>query len=60
MKLYKFLRLWEFYVDLEEGLGILDSICKIYERIFDFRIIILKIVLNYVVLLEVIVCFFSE
>lgn len=60
LKLHKSLRLWEFYVDLEEGLGTLDSTRKIYERIFDLRIITPKIVLNYAALLEVTVCFFSE
>ncbi|XP_024384058.1 uncharacterized protein [Physcomitrium patens] len=52
LKLHKSLRLWEFYVDLEEGLGTLDSTRKIYERIFDLRIITPKIVLNYAALLE--------
>jgi pre-mRNA-splicing factor SYF1 len=53
LKLHKCLRLWSFYVDLEESLGTLDSARKIYERMFDLKIVTAQIVLNYAALLEV-------
>lgn len=60
LKLHKSLKLWSFYVDLEESLGTLDSTRKIYERMFDLKIMTPQIVLNYAALLEVIISFFSE
>lgn len=52
MKLYKSLRLWTFYVDLEESLGNLESTRAVYERILDLRIATPQIILNYAFLLE--------
>ena len=52
MKLHRSLRLWSFYVDLEESLGTLESTRAVYEKILDFRITTPKIILNYVFLLE--------
>lgn len=53
MKLHKSLRLWTFYVDLEESLGTLDSTRTVYERILDLRIATPQIIINYAMLLEV-------
>lgn len=53
MKLHKSLRLWTFYVDLEESLGDLNSTREVYERILDLRIATPQIILNYASLLEV-------
>ena len=53
MKLHKSLRLWTFYVDLEESLGNLKSTREVYERILDLRIATPQIILNYAFLLEV-------
>lgn len=53
MKLHKSLRLWTFYVDLEESLGTLDSTRAVYERILDLRIATPQIIINYALLLEV-------
>ena len=53
MKVHKSLKLWSFYVDLEESLGTLDSTCAVYERILDLRIATPQIILNYAYLLEV-------
>lgn len=53
MKLHKSLRLWTFYVDLEESLGTLESTRPVYERILDLRIATPQIIINYAVLLEV-------
>ncbi|OAY26103.1 pre-mRNA-splicing factor SYF1 [Manihot esculenta] len=52
MKLHKSLRLWTFYVDLEEGLGTLESTRAVYERILDLRIATPQIIINYSLLLE--------
>lgn len=53
MKLHKSLRLWSFYVDLEESLGTLESTRVVYERILDLRIATPQIILNYAFFLEV-------
>lgn len=53
MKVHKSLKLWSFYVDLEESLGTLDSTRAVYERILDLRIATPQIILNYAYLLEV-------
>lgn len=53
MKLHKSLRLWTFYVDLEESLGNLESTRAVYERIIDLRIATPQIIINYALLLEV-------
>ncbi|XP_039052835.1 pre-mRNA-splicing factor SYF1-like [Hibiscus syriacus] len=52
MKLHKSLRLWTFYVDLEESLGTLESTRAVYERILDLRIATPQIIINYAFLLE--------
>ncbi|KAK4753245.1 hypothetical protein SAY87_022043 [Trapa incisa] len=52
MKLHKSLRMWTFYVDLEESLGSLESTRAVYERILDLRIATPQIIINYAVLLE--------
>lgn len=55
MKLHKSLRLWTFYVDLEESLGTLESTRAVYEKILDLRIATPQIIINYAMLLEVII-----
>ncbi|KAL6206953.1 hypothetical protein ACLB2K_024198 [Fragaria x ananassa] len=52
MRLHKSLRLWTFYVDLEESLGTLESTRAVYERILDLRIATPQIIINYALLLE--------
>lgn len=52
MRLHKSLRLWTFYVDLEESLGNLESTRAVYERILDLRIATPQIIINYSMLLE--------
>ncbi|XP_071930402.1 uncharacterized protein [Coffea arabica] len=52
MKIHKSLRLWTFYVDLEESLGTLESTRAVYERILDLRIATPQIIINYAMLLE--------
>jgi pre-mRNA-splicing factor SYF1 len=53
MRVHKSLKLWSFYVDLEESLGTLDDTRKVYERILDLKIATPQIILNYTALLEV-------
>lgn len=53
LRLYKSVKLWSFYVDLEESLGDLASTRRVYERILELRIATPQIIINYAVLLEV-------
>jgi pre-mRNA-splicing factor SYF1 len=53
MKVYKYLKLWSFYFDMEESLRTLGSTYMVYERILILQIAIPQIVLNYAYLLEV-------
>eukprot|EP00249_Psilotum_nudum_P021080 c27963_g1_i1 orf=1135-4002(-) len=52
MRLYRSLKVWSFYVDLEESLGTLDSTRLIYERILDLKIATPQIIINFALLLE--------
>ncbi|KAK9127271.1 hypothetical protein Syun_016068 [Stephania yunnanensis] len=52
IKLHKSLRLWTFYVDLEESLGTLESTRTVYERILDLKIATPQTIINYALLLE--------
>ncbi|GAB2271607.1 hypothetical protein Dimus_006438 [Dionaea muscipula] len=52
MKLHRCLRLWAFYVDLEESLGSLESTRAVYDRILDLKIATPQIIINYAMLLE--------
>ncbi|KAK9796969.1 hypothetical protein WJX73_001686 [Symbiochloris irregularis] len=51
-RLYRSLRLWSFYVDLEESLGTLESTKAVYSSILDLRIATPQIVLNYAEFLQ--------
>lgn len=53
MKVFRSLKLWTFYVDLEESLGTLDGTRKLYERILDLKIATPQIILQYAYMLEV-------
>lgn len=37
-RLFKSLKLWSFYVDLEESIGTVESTKEVYDRIMDLRI----------------------
>jgi len=52
-RLHESLRLWNFYVDLEESLGSLESTRAVYERILDLRIVTPQLLMNYEYFLEV-------
>lgn len=46
------LKLWSFYVDLEEHLGTIENVKSIYQRIIDSKIANMQTVLNYSEFLE--------
>eukprot|EP00884_Botryococcus_braunii_P003276 jgi/Botrbrau1/1294/Bobra.0063s0011.1 len=51
-RLYRSLKLWSFYCDLEESLGTLESTKAVYERILELKIATPQIVLNYALFLQ--------
>ncbi|RKP25068.1 hypothetical protein SYNPS1DRAFT_7404, partial [Syncephalis pseudoplumigaleata] len=51
-RVFKALRLWSFYVDLEESIGTVESTRAVYDRIFQLRIATPQIVVNYAAYLE--------
>ncbi|RNA33394.1 Pre-mRNA-splicing factor SYF1 [Brachionus plicatilis] len=51
-RLYKSLKLWSMYTDLEESLGTFDGVKKCYENIIDLRIATPQIIINYGIFLE--------
>ena len=52
-RLYRSLKLWTFYCDLEESLGTPESTRAAYDRIMELRIATPQIVLNYAAFLQV-------
>ena len=51
-RVFKSLKLWTFYCDLEESLGSLDSAQAVYNRMIDLRIASPQIILNFALLLQ--------
>ncbi len=51
-RLFKSLKLWSFYVDLEESLGTVESTKAVYDKIMDLRIANAQIIVNYAAFLE--------
>jgi pre-mRNA-splicing factor SYF1 len=51
-RLFKSLKLWSFYVDLEESIGSVVSTKAVYDKIMDLRIANAQIVVNYASFLE--------
>ena len=51
-QLFKSLKLWTFYCDLEESLGSLVSAQAVYNRVLDLRIASPQIILNFALLLK--------
>ncbi|OCH87421.1 protein prenylyltransferase [Obba rivulosa] len=52
VRLFKSLKLWSFYVDLEESLGTVESTKAVYDKIMDLRIANAQIIINYAAFLE--------
>lgn len=50
--MYKSLRLWSFYVDLEESVGTVESTKAVYDKILELKIANPQIIVNYANFLE--------
>lgn len=59
-RLYRSLKLWTFYCDLEESLGTPESTRAAYDRIMELRIATPQIVLNYAAFLQVSYIYVTE
>ena len=51
-RLFKSIKLWSFYVDLEESIGTIESTKAVYDKIFELKIANAQIVINYANFLE--------
>lgn len=51
-RVYRSLRLWSLYADIEESMGTVESCKAIYERLIDLRIATPQIIINYALFLE--------
>ncbi|KAG0257464.1 pre-mRNA-splicing factor syf1 [Actinomortierella ambigua] len=51
-RVFKSLRLWSFYVDLEESIGDVDSTKAVYDRILELKVANPQIIVNYANFLE--------
>ncbi len=51
-RLFKSLKLWSFYVDLEESVGTVDTAKAVYDKILELRIANAQIIINYAAFLE--------
>uniref|UniRef100_A0A914ZK27 Pre-mRNA-splicing factor SYF1 n=1 Tax=Parascaris univalens TaxID=6257 RepID=A0A914ZK27_PARUN len=51
-RVYKSLKVWSLYADIEEAFGTLESCQAVYERIIDLRIATPQIIINYAKFLE--------
>lgn len=52
MRLYKSLKIWSMYADLEESFGTFKSCKAVYDRIIDLKIATPQIIINYGMFLE--------
>lgn len=51
-RLYKHVKVWGLYLDLEESLGSVESCRAAYERVMDLKVITAQMALNYASFLE--------
>uniref|UniRef100_A0A914D5Y1 BUB1 N-terminal domain-containing protein n=1 Tax=Acrobeloides nanus TaxID=290746 RepID=A0A914D5Y1_9BILA len=51
-RVFRSLRLWSLYADVEESMGTVESCKAIYERMIDLRIATPQIIINYAMFLE--------
>ncbi|KAI8338847.1 putative Pre-mRNA-splicing factor syf1 [Blakeslea trispora] len=51
-RLFKSLRLWSFYIDLEESVGTVESTKAVYDKVMDLRIANPQVIVNYATFLE--------
>ncbi|GAA5831647.1 hypothetical protein JCM11251_000780 [Rhodosporidiobolus azoricus] len=52
LRLFKSLRLWSFYVDLEESIGSPETTKAVYDKMFELKIANAQVVVNYANWLE--------
>ncbi|KAF9532344.1 hypothetical protein CPB83DRAFT_874209 [Crepidotus variabilis] len=52
VRLFKSLKLWSFYVDLEESIGSVETAKAVYDKILELRIANAQIIVNYAAFLE--------
>lgn len=52
MRLYKSLKVWSMYADLEESFGTFRTCKAVYDRIIDLKICTPQIIINYAMFLE--------
>ncbi|ETN67683.1 XPA-binding protein 2 [Anopheles darlingi] len=52
MRVYKSLKLWSMYADLEESFGTFKTCKQVYDRIIDLKICTPQIIINYGMFLE--------
>jgi pre-mRNA-splicing factor SYF1 len=50
--LFKSLKLWSFYVDLEESIGTVESTKAVYDKIMELKIANAQVIVNYAQFLE--------
>ena len=51
-RLFKSLKLWSFYVDLEESIGTVETAKAAYDKILELRIANAQVIVNYANFLE--------
>ncbi|KIY66119.1 spliceosome complex protein [Cylindrobasidium torrendii FP15055 ss-10] len=51
-RLFKSLKLWSFYVDLEESIGSVETTKQVYDKILELRIANAQVIVNYAAFLE--------
>jgi pre-mRNA-splicing factor SYF1 len=51
-RLFKSLKLWSFYVDLEESIGTVEPTKAVYDKILELRIANAQVIVNYASFLE--------
>ena len=51
-RLFKSLKLWSFYSDLEESIGTIDSTKAVYDKIMELKIANAQVIVNYAGFLE--------
>jgi Tfp pilus assembly protein PilF len=51
-RLFKSLKLWSFYVDLEEALGSVENAKEVYDKILELKIANAQVIVNYAAFLE--------
>jgi len=51
-RLFKSLKLWSFYIDLEESLGTIESAKAAYDKVLELKIANAQVIVNYAQFLE--------